>query len=141
MKTKWLIILVVALIAIILLILFIAQVNTKILTPEVKENNIVEQPVILPEEPSVTVTLPSSAHPIKRAITIINAPVQNEETQTASTQNLTQSSSQQGGSSRPAAASEATAAPVGSNAGITKPGKEATPEELETIKAKGIMIL
>ena len=139
MKIKWLIILAVALIAIILLSLFLAQINTKILTPSVKENNIVEQPVILPKEPLVAVPVVSSAQPVNRAITIIKAPVQNEEAKTENRQDLTQPSAPQE-SSRPAAVSEA-AAPAESKAGITKEDKEATPEEIKTIKSKGIIIL
>lgn len=139
MKIKWLIILAAALIAIILLILFLIQVNTKILTPSVKENNIVEQPVILPKEPLVAVPVVSSAQPVNRAITIIKAPVQNEEAKTENRQDLTQPSAPQE-SSRPAAVSEA-AAPAESKAGITKEDKEATPEEIKTIKSKGIIIL
>ena len=140
MKIKWLIILAAALIAIILLILFLIQVNTKILTPSVKENNIVEQPVILPKEPLVAVPVVSSAQPVNRAITIIKAPVQNEEAKTENRQDLTQPSAPQE-SSRPAAVSEAAAAPAESKAGITKEDKEATPEEIKTIKSKGIIIL
>ena len=141
MKIKWLIILAVALIAIILLSLFLAQINTKILTPGVKENNIVEQPVILPQEIPVVVPEPSSAQPVNRAITIIKAPVQNEEVKTENRQDLTQPSSPQE-SSNPASVSEGST-PVETKAGttITKPGKEATPEEIKTIKSKGIIIL
>ena len=139
MKIKWLIILTVVLIAIIILSLFLAQVNTKIPTPAAKEENAVEQPVILPETSSAALLAPSIAQPVNRAITIIKAPVRNEEATTENRQELTQPTAQQGSSSQPSVSGAA--APAESKAGITKEGKEATPEAVKTIKSKGIIIL
>ena len=139
MKIKWLIILTVVLIAIIILSLFLAQVNTKIPTPAAKEENAVEQPVILPETSSAVLLPPSIAQPVNRAITIIKAPVRNEEAATENSQELVQPTAQQGSSSQPSVSGAA--APAETKAGITKEGKEATPEAIKTIKSKGIIIL
>jgi len=140
MKIKWLIILTLALIALIIVSLSFGRGNNKILTPAAKDDNVAEQPVVLPVEAPALVTLPSPAQPVKRAITIIKAPEQNEEAKTENAQDLAQSSPSQGSSSNPSSVS-VTAAPEEPKAGITKVGKEAPPEVIKGIKSKGIIIL
>ena len=131
MKMKWLFILIAVLITIILLSLFFTRINNGILIPSEKENNPAGEPQNISQSAQAQTPLPNQR--IGSAITIIKTPLEAEESKQERKNNTAEFFPV------PNAPAPAVTAPE-STPGITKPGKQPTPEEAAKIKSKGIII-
>ena len=140
MNSRWLFILAALLIVIISLSLLFSRISHKML-PLLEEENTVSQqrPILSEPQDAPTAILPSAPLvQVSRAVTMASKPAPAKEEKAQSVSEII----------RPYASASASAPSVSASAdekaeqkaGVTREGKEATPEEIVKIRSKGIII-